>query len=101
MPALALELKPSGRRDAAFKAGNRHGSRVALEEAAKTPPETPKKTLSIREEFTRAVGEDSVGGSGGATGGSSDGNKPTDPTKPDGPKRKRRRDRDRDIDLDR
>jgi hypothetical protein len=101
MPALTLELKPPGRRDAAFKARNRHGSRVALEEVAKTPPETPKKTLSMREDFTRAAGEDGAGGSGGATSGSSDGGKPTDPTKPDGPKRKRRRDRDRDIDLDR
>jgi hypothetical protein len=101
MPALTLELKPPGRRDAAFKAKNRYPSRVALEEVAKTPPETPKKTLSMREDFTRAAGEDGAGGSGGATSGSSDGNKPTDPTKPDGPKRKRRRDRDRDIDLDR
>jgi hypothetical protein len=101
MPALTLDLKPPGRRDAAAKARNRHGSRVALEEATKTPPETLKRTLSLREDFTRAAGDDGVGGSGGATGGSSDGNKPTDPTKPGGPKRKRRRDRDRDIDLDR
>jgi hypothetical protein len=97
MPALTLDLKPPGRRDAASKAKDRYGSRVALEEAAKTPPETPKKTLSMREDFTRAAGDGGVGG----TGGSSDGGKPTDPTKPDGPKRKRRRDRDRDIDLDR
>ena len=101
MPALTLELKPPGRRDAAFKARNRHGSRVALEEGAKTPPEPPKKTLSMREDFTRAAGDGGAGGSGGATGGSSDGGKPTDPTKPGGPKRRRRRDRDRDIDLDR
>jgi hypothetical protein len=104
MPALTLDLKPRGRRDAASKAKNRHGSRAALEEAAKTPPETPKKTVSVREDFTRAAGDDSSGGSGGATGGSSDGNKPTDPTKPggpSGPRRKRRRDRDRDLDLDR
>jgi hypothetical protein len=101
MPALTLELKPRGRRDAAFKARNRHGSRVALEEAEKTPPETPKKTLSLREDFTRAAEDGGAGGTGGATGGSSDGGKPTDPTKPGGPKRKRRRDRDRDIDLDR
>jgi hypothetical protein len=100
MPALTLELKPRGRRDVAMKAKNRHGSRAALEEATKTPPETPKKMLSLREDFTRAAG-DSGGGSGGATGGSSDGHKPTDPTKPDGPKRRRRRERDRDMDLDR
>jgi hypothetical protein len=101
MPALTLELKPRGRRDAAMKAKNRHGSRAALEEATKTLPETPKKTLSLREDFTRAAGDDGAGGAGGATGGSSDGHKPTDPTKPDGPKRKRRRERDRDIDFER
>jgi hypothetical protein len=104
MPALTLDLKPHGRRDAAFKAKNRHGSRAALEEATKTPPEIPKKTLSLREDFTRAAGNDGAGGAGGATGGSSDGHKPTDPTKPggpNGPRRKRRRDRDRDIDLER
>ena len=100
MPALTLELKPRGRRDAAMKAKNRHGSRAALDEATKTPPELPKKTLSLREDFTRAAG-DGGGGSGGATEGSSDVHKPTDPTKPDGPKRKRRRDRDRDIDFER
>jgi hypothetical protein len=101
MPALTLDLKPRGRRDAAMKAKNRHGSRAALDEATKTPPETPKKTLSLREDFTRAAGDGGGGGSGGATGGSSDGHKPTDPTKPQGPKRKRRRDRDRDIDFER
>jgi hypothetical protein len=101
MPALTLELKPPGRRDAALKAKNRHGSRAALDEAEKTPSEAPKKTLSLREDFTRAAGDGGAGGSGSATGGSSDGAKPTDPTKPGGPKRKRRRDRDRDIDLDR
>ena len=101
MPALTLELRPPGRRDAAFKARNRHGSRVALEEGTKTPPETPKNTLSLREDFTRAAGDGGAGGSGGEAGGSSDGTKPTDPTKPGGPKRKRRRDRDRDIDHDR
>jgi relaxase-like protein len=101
MPALTLDLKPPGRRDAAFKARNRHGSRAALEKAEKTPPVTPKKTLSLREDFTRAAGDDGAGGTGGGTGGSSDGGKPTDPTKPGGLKRKRRRDRDRDIDLDR
>jgi hypothetical protein len=101
MPALTLDLKPHGRRDVAMKAKNRHGGRAALDEATKTPPETPKKTLSLREDFTRAAGDGGAGGSGSGTGGSSDGDKPTDPTKPDGPKRKRRRDRDRDIDLDR
>jgi hypothetical protein len=100
MPSLTLELKPRGRRDAAIKAKNRHGGRAALDEAAKTPPE-PKKTLSLREDFTRAAGDDGAGGSGGGIGNSSDGDKPTDPNKPDRPKRKRRRDRDRDIDLDR
>jgi hypothetical protein len=101
MPALTLDLKPPGRRDAAFKAKNRHGSRVALEEALRTPPQPPKEAPSMREEFTRAAGNDDAGRAGGGTGGSSDGGAPTDPTKPDGPKRKRRRDRDRDIDLDR
>jgi len=101
MPALTLELKPRGRRDAAMKAKNRHGSRAALEEASKTPPETPKKNFSLREDFTRAAGDDGGGGAGGATSGSSEGSKPTDPTKPNGPKRKRRRERDRDMDLDR
>ena len=101
MPALTLELKPPGRRDAAWRAKNRHSSRAALEETAKTPLETLKKTLSLQEDFTRAVGDEGAGGSGGGTGGSSDSGKPTDPTKPGGPKRKRRRDRDRDIDLDR
>jgi hypothetical protein len=101
MPALTLDLKPRGRRDAAMKAKNRHGSRAALDEATKTPPETAKKTLSLREDFARAAGDDGASGVGGATGGSSDGHKPTDPTKPSGPKRKRRRDRDRDIDFER
>lgn len=97
MPALTLDLKPRGRRDAATKAKNRHGSRTALDEATKTSPETPKKTLSLREDFTRAAGNGGAGGTGGATGGSSDGGKPTDPSKPRGPKRKRRRDRDLDL----
>ena len=101
MPALTLELKPRGRRDAAMKAKNRHGSRAALDEATKTPPEIPKTTLSLREDFTRAAGDGGAGGAGGATGGSSDGHKPADPTKPSGPRRKRRRERDRDMDLDR
>ena len=101
MPALTLDLKPRGRRDAAIKAKNRHGGRAALDEATKTPPEAPKKTLSLREDFTRVAGDGGAGGSGGGAGGSSDGQKPTDPTKPGGPKRKRRRDRDRDMDLDR
>jgi hypothetical protein len=89
MPALTLELKPRGRRDAAMNARNRPGSRAALDEAAKTPPETTKKTLSLREDFTAAAGEGGAGGSGGGARGSSDGGKPTDPTKPGGPKRKR------------
>src|SRR5262245_58708120 len=101
MPALTLDLKPPGRRDAAMKAKNRHGSRAALDEATKTPPEAPEKTFALREDFTRAAGDEGGGGSGGATGGSSDGHKPTDPTKPNGPKRKRRRERDRDIDFER
>jgi len=101
MPALTLDLKPRGRRDASMKAKNRHSSRAALDEVTKTPPETAKKTLSLRDDFTRAAGDGGSGGASGATGGSSDGHKPTDPTKPDGPKRKRRRDRERDIDFER
>jgi hypothetical protein len=101
MPALTLDLKPPGRRDAAMKAKNRHGSRAALDEATKTPPEAPKKTLSLREDFTRAAGDGGASGVGGAASGSSDGHKPTDPNKPDGPKRRRRRERDRDIDFER
>src|SRR5262249_4874918 len=66
MPALTLDLKPRGRRDAAMKAKNRHGSWAALDEATKTPPETPKKTLSLREDFTRAAGDGGAGGAGGA-----------------------------------
>ena len=72
MPALTLDLKPPGRRDAVFKAKNRHGSRVGLEEAAKSPSEPPKKTLSMREDFTRAAGEGGAGGSGGGSQGASD-----------------------------
>ena len=101
MPALTLDLKPPGRRDAAMRAKNRHGGRAALDEAVKTPPEAPKKTPSMREDFTRAAGDGGAGGSSGGTEGSSDDGKPTDPTKPDGPRRKRRRDRDRDNDLER
>jgi hypothetical protein len=62
----------------------------------KTPPETKKVALLARG-FTGSAGDDAAG----ATSGSPDGHKPTDPTKPDGPKRKRRRDRDRDIDFER
>jgi hypothetical protein len=100
MPALTLELKPRGRRDVAVKAKNRHSGRVALDEAAKTPTDAPKRPVSLREDFTRAAGDDGGGASGG-TGDSSGGPKPTDPTKPDGPRRKRRRERDRDTDRDR
>ncbi len=65
MPALNLDLKPPGRRDAPMKAKNRHSGRAALDEAVKTPPEAPKKTLSMREDFTRAAEDGGAGGSGG------------------------------------
>jgi hypothetical protein len=55
----------------------------------------------LRDDFTRAAGDGAAGGTGGGTGGSSGGHKPTDPTKPGGPKRKRRHERERDIDLER
>ena len=97
MPALTLELKPPGRRDAAWRAKNRHPSRVALEETEQTPPEAPQKPESLREEFTRAAGGDNGHGGGAGAAGSSDGGKPPPPTKPRDPSRKRRnRDRDRD-----
>jgi hypothetical protein len=47
------------------------------------PARDEKKLLSLREDFTGSAGDDAAG----ATGGSPDGHKPTDPTKPDGPKR--------------
>jgi hypothetical protein len=96
MPALTLELKPPGRRDAAWRAKNRHFSRVALEET-EAPPEAPRKLESLQEEFTRAAGSDSGHGGGAGAGDSSDGGKPPGPTRPRGPSRKpRNRDRDRD-----
>jgi hypothetical protein len=60
MPALTLELKPRGRRDAAFKAKNRHGSRVALEEShcrlcAKTLPAPPAATVRVEAATVRPV----------------------------------------------
>ena len=93
MPALTLELKPRGRRDVAFKAKNRHGSRVALEE---TPsPAVPESPPSVREDFTRAAGGNGAGGSGGNAASGSGGDKPPpDPTRPLSPKRRRRRERD-------
>ena len=95
MPALNLDLKPHGRRDAAFKAKNRHGSRVALE--AMSSPAVPEPPPSVREDFTRAAGGNGAGGSGGNTAGGSGGDKPRpDPTRPSGPKRRRKRDRDRE-----
>ena len=48
MPALTLELKPRGRRDAAFKAKNRHGSRVALEETPSPAVPEPPPSLARR-----------------------------------------------------
>ena len=93
MPALNLDLKPRGRRDAAFKAINRYGSRVALEE--ETPPAMPQRLLSLRDDFTRAAGGDGAGGSGGNAASGSGGDKPPpDPGAPRGLKRKRRRERD-------
>ena len=93
MPALTLELKPRGRRDVAFKAKHRHGSRVALEE---TPsPAVPESPPSLREDFTRAAGGNGAGGSGGNAASGSGGDKPPpDPTRPLSPKRRRRRERD-------
>ena len=97
MPALTLELRPPGRRDVAWRAKNRHPSRVALKETEQAPPETPRSPESLREEFTRAAGGDSGRGGGGGTAGSSDGGDPPGPTRPRGPSRKpRNRDRDRD-----
>jgi Relaxase/Mobilisation nuclease domain len=91
MPALTL--KPRGRRDVAFKAKNRHGSRVAPEE---TPsPAVPESPPSLREDFTRAAGGEAAGGSGGNAASGSGGDKPpADPTRPLSPKRRRRRERD-------
>jgi hypothetical protein len=95
MPALTLDLKPHGRRDAAFKAKNRHGSRVALEEMSS--PAVPEPPPPLREDFTRAAGGNGAGGSGGNAAGGSGGDKPRpDPTRPSGPKRRRNRDRDRE-----
>jgi hypothetical protein len=93
MPALTLELKPRGRRDAAFKAKNHHGSRVALE---KTPsPAVPEPLPSVREDFTRAAGGNGAGGGGDSAAGGSGGDKPPpDATRPPSPKRRRRRERD-------
>jgi hypothetical protein len=97
MPALTLELKPPGRRDVAWRAKNRHPSRMALEETERTSPEAPRTLESLREEFTRAAGGDSEHGEGAGAAGSSDGGKPPGPTRPRGPSRKpRNRDRDRD-----
>jgi Relaxase/Mobilisation nuclease domain len=97
MPALTLELKPPGRRDAAWRAKNRHASRVALEATGQTPPEAPHKPTSIREEFTRVAGGNNGAGGGGDGGGPQGGGSPPPPTKPRGPSRKgRKRDRDRD-----
>ena len=73
MPALTLELKPPGRRDAAWRAKNRHPSRAALEETEQAPPELPQKPTTIREEFTRAAGGNSGHGGGAGAAGSSDG----------------------------
>ena len=97
MPALTLELKPPGRRDAAWRAKSRHSSRAALEETEHAPPELPQQPTTIREEFTRVAGSDSGHGGGADAAGSSDGGKPPPPTKPRDPSRKRRdRHRDRD-----
>ena len=95
IPALNLDLKPRGRRDAAFKATNRHGSRVALEE--ETTPAPSQQPPSLRDDFTRAAGGNGAGGSGGnASSGSGGDNPPTDPGAPRGPKRRRKRERDRE-----
>jgi hypothetical protein len=94
MPALNLDLKPRGRRDAALKAKNRYGSRVALED--KTLSDPPGLPPSLRDDFTRAAGGKNTGGAGGDAGsGSAGGDKPPpDPGGPRSPKRRRKRDRD-------
>jgi MobA/VirD2-like, nuclease domain len=92
MPALTLELKPRGRRDAVFKAKTRHGSRVALEERT---PSALQQLPSVRHDFTRAAGGNGTGGAAGnATSGSGGDQPPPDPARPRGPKRRRRRERD-------
>ena len=97
MPALTLELKPPGRRDAAWRAKNRHPSRAALEGTGQASPELLQKPTTMREEFTRVAGGDNAHGGGAGAGGSSDGGTPPPPTKPRDPSRKRRdRHRDRD-----
>ncbi len=92
MPALNLDLKPRGRRDAAFKAKNRYGSRVALEETP--PPAVPQPPPSLREDFTRAAGGNGAGGTGGNASSGSGDKPPPDPGTPRGPRRRRRRERD-------
>jgi len=95
MPALSLDLKPRGRRDAAFKAKNRYGSRVALEEKTTSgPPEPPQQLPSLREDFTRAAGGNGSGGAGGNASSGSGDKPPPDPGTPRGPRRRRRRERD-------
>ncbi len=81
----------------AWRAKNRHPSRVALEETGQASPELLQKPTTIREEFTRVAGGDNAHGGGAGAGGSSDGGTPPPPTKPRDPSRKRRdRHRDRD-----
>ncbi len=92
MPALNLDLKPRARRDAAFKAKNRYGSRVALEE--KTLSALPQQPPSLREDFTRAAGGNGAGGTGGNASSGSGDKPPPDPGTPRGPRRRRKRDRD-------
>jgi hypothetical protein len=82
MPALTLELKPRGRRDAAFKAKNRHGSRVALEEETPSPA-VPEPLPSVREDFTRAAGGNGAGGGGDSAASGYGGDKPPPDTPPD------------------
>jgi hypothetical protein len=92
MPALNLDLKPRGRRDVAFKAANRHSSRVALEEKTLLAP--PQQPPNLREDFTRAAGGNGAGGAGGNASSGSGDKPPPDPGTPRGPRRRRRRERD-------
>ncbi len=99
MPALTLELKPPGRRDVAWRAKNRHPSRVALEETSMPRRNRLRSPRRLREEFTRVAGGDSGHGGGAGAAGSSDGGRQSAASQPSRgvrPANGRNRDRDRD-----
>lgn len=96
MPALALELKPRGRRAVPHKAKNRHTSRARFELGEAFEHGKHRRShIDLSSEFSRVAGDDTDGRGEAESG---DGPKPVSDPKPKRARRRRPRDRDRDPD---